>query len=113
MSYTPTTWTTGDTITATALNKIENGIASAGGGVNGLVTDTSDTLDKTYNEIMAMVSAGAIPFIIFSDGFIYRLYWIDDSDGYGVGFGYYDPMDGAFLDKVYFSSTADGQMVLD
>lgn len=30
MSYTPTTWTTGDTITATKLNKIENGIASAG-----------------------------------------------------------------------------------
>lgn len=32
MSYTPTTWTTGDTITASALNKIENGIADAGGG---------------------------------------------------------------------------------
>ena len=31
MGYTPTTWTTGDTITATALNKIENGIAGAGG----------------------------------------------------------------------------------
>lgn len=32
MAYTPTTWTTGDTITATAMNKIENGIAGAGGG---------------------------------------------------------------------------------
>ena len=32
MSYTPTTWTTGDTITATKLNKMEQGIASAGGG---------------------------------------------------------------------------------
>ena len=31
MSYTPTTWQTGDTITATALNKMENGIANAGG----------------------------------------------------------------------------------
>ena len=31
MAYTPTTWTTGDTITATAMNKIENGIAGAGG----------------------------------------------------------------------------------
>lgn len=29
MSYTPTTWTTGDTITATAMNKIENGIANS------------------------------------------------------------------------------------
>lgn len=32
MSYTPTTWTTGDTITASSLNKIEQGIANAGGG---------------------------------------------------------------------------------
>lgn len=31
MSYTPTNWNTGDTITASALNKIENGIANAGG----------------------------------------------------------------------------------
>lgn len=30
MSYTPTTWTTGDTVDATAMNKIENGIANAG-----------------------------------------------------------------------------------
>ena len=32
MAYTPTSWTTGDTITATKLNKIEQGIANAGGG---------------------------------------------------------------------------------
>lgn len=31
MSYTPTTWSTGDTITASALNKIEQGIAGSGG----------------------------------------------------------------------------------
>lgn len=30
MAYTPTTWTTGDTITATAMNKIEQGIVNAG-----------------------------------------------------------------------------------
>ena len=35
MAYTPTTWNTGDTITATAMNKIENGIANAGGGGGG------------------------------------------------------------------------------
>lgn len=39
MSYTPTTWTTGDTITATALNKIEQGIADAGGGGYDLVIE--------------------------------------------------------------------------
>ena len=32
MSYTPTNWTTGDTITAAKLNKMEQGIANAGGG---------------------------------------------------------------------------------
>lgn len=31
MSYTPTTWVTGDTITATKLNKMEQGIADSGG----------------------------------------------------------------------------------
>lgn len=31
-SYAPTTWTTGDIITATKLNNIEQGIANAGGG---------------------------------------------------------------------------------
>lgn len=31
MAYTPTTWNTGDTINATKLNKIEQGIANAGG----------------------------------------------------------------------------------
>lgn len=31
MAYTPTTWTTGDTITASAMNKLENGVANAGG----------------------------------------------------------------------------------
>ena len=35
MAYNPTTWNTGDTITATAMNKIENGIANAGGGGGG------------------------------------------------------------------------------
>lgn len=30
MAYTPTTWVTGDTVTATKMNKIENGIANAG-----------------------------------------------------------------------------------
>ena len=40
MSYTPTTWTTGDTITATKMNKIEQGIAGIGG--NPLITFNFD-----------------------------------------------------------------------
>lgn len=54
MAYTPTTWTTGDTITASALNKIEQGIAEGGGGA--LIVTTSlqggiETMDKTVQEI--------------------------------------------------------------
>lgn len=37
MAYTPTTWVTGDTITATKLNKLEQGVANAGGGNGGTV----------------------------------------------------------------------------
>ena len=38
MAYTPTTWATGDTITATKLNKLEQGVANAGGGFDGIIT---------------------------------------------------------------------------
>lgn len=37
MAYTPTTWATGDTVTATKLNKLEQGVANAGGGNGGTV----------------------------------------------------------------------------
>ena len=116
MSYTPTTWTTGDTITATKLNKMEQGIASAGGGTRGLVTDTSDTLDKSYNELLSMLTNGTIPFIVYeanNDVFavlrLQRLYLDDGS--------YYAEFSGGDLgdpfDRFYASSTANGQMSLD
>ena len=64
MSYTPTTWQTGDTITATAMNKIENGIANAGGGTGGvIINDTSGTLDKTFAEIYDLLNNGTPCFI--------------------------------------------------
>ena len=56
-SYTPTTWATGDIITAEKLNKIEQGIANAGSGnwlvVNAISDSNNDTttLDKTWQEI--------------------------------------------------------------
>ena len=51
MSYTPTTWTTGDTITATAMNKIENGIASAGGGGSVFYEVTTTNFPNSNNQI--------------------------------------------------------------
>lgn len=38
MTYTPTEWETGDTITAASLNKIENGIANAGSSYDLVLT---------------------------------------------------------------------------
>ena len=46
MAYTPTQWTTGDDVTATKLNKMENGIANAGNAL--IATDTSGTLERAY-----------------------------------------------------------------
>lgn len=52
MAYTPKTWECGETITADALNHIEQGIASSGGGTEPLVVHTNGVaLDHTWQEI--------------------------------------------------------------
>ena len=104
MSYTPTTWVTGDTITATKLNNIEQGIASAGGAF--LITEDDGTLDKTWSEIATAIMGGQIAIIygswyednsligamcnivrlaVFEDG-VYYVYLMgqDDSLGYSA-----------------------------
>lgn len=64
MSYTPTEWETGQTITAEKLNKLEQGVANAGGVfVVGMTYDYDNsriTLDKTYAEMLAAAQAGNI-----------------------------------------------------
>ena len=62
MSYTPTTWAAGDTVTATKLNNMETGIGNA---VNKFIVtltptslDYSGTMDKTVSEIYAAYQAG-------------------------------------------------------
>lgn len=61
MAYTPTEWSTGDTITASAMNKIENGIAGAGSAL--IVTSQYDengklVMDKTVQEIYDALASG-------------------------------------------------------
>ena len=58
MRYTPTQWKAGDVVTSEKLNKIEQGIASNGGGsgggiliVTGILSGATVTLDKTWKEI--------------------------------------------------------------
>lgn len=71
MSYTPTEWQTGDTITAEKLNKMENGIQNANNPFIVTLTPTaqdfSGTMDKTVAEINAAYEAGQkIVFLIYT-----------------------------------------------
>ena len=108
MSYTPTTWTTGDTITATKLNKMEQGIADGGGLVH--YTDTSGTLDCTYNDLLADITAGRLPYISNSGadvtfGVLVTLDTVNDYEAW------FSSVSGAVT--CYFSESADSYLVLE
>lgn len=79
MAYTPTTWTTGDTITATKLNKLENGVANAGGAswdavirlthANNSNADapaslTPSIVEGTFSDLSSKISNGECPIIL-------------------------------------------------
>jgi len=85
MSYEPTTWKSGDVVTSSKLNKIEQGIANAGGGGGLVVTLTivggDTTCDKTAGEMATALSNGT--HIVFKEA--------DDS-----GINYY-PLAYAFI----------------
>lgn len=70
MGYTPTTWSTGDTITAQAMNKIENGIAGAGSVLvcTSSYNNGGYTLDKTVQEIYDAYLAGTPVYIKYQYG---------------------------------------------
>lgn len=65
MAYTPTVWVTGDTITATKLNKAENGIAAASFVVRGSYENGTLTMDQDTEDIISACVAGncAVAFI--------------------------------------------------
>lgn len=66
MSYEPTNWQTGDVVTSQKLNKLEQGVADAGGGgvlvVSIIWEDTICTMNKTWQEIW-----DAAPSVLFMD----------------------------------------------
>lgn len=65
MSYEPTNWQTGDVVTSAKLNKLEQGVANAGGGGEPVVIHFSSgegnvmTADKTYAEVAEIFTSGA------------------------------------------------------
>ena len=62
MSYEKQTWATGDVITAEKLNHMEDGIEDAGGGttrvIEVVIDGSTQTLQATYNQILAWFSTG-------------------------------------------------------
>lgn len=73
MSYTKQTWTTGDTVTATKLNHMEDGIAGAGGfdaeimvGDDGEGGYTGTIISGDYATLVGILSNDLIPFIRIS-----------------------------------------------
>ena len=61
MSYTPTTWVTGDIVTADKLNKLENGVASgtsSGALIVILPNEYGGTTDKTAGEVIDAINNG-------------------------------------------------------
>lgn len=69
MSYEPTTWKAGDTVTSAKLNKIEQGIANSGGSFIITASTLSDnpTLDKTWQEIYDAAEAHQDIKLIFTE----------------------------------------------
>lgn len=105
MSYTPTNWKTGDVVTSAKLNKLENGVADAGGGGVLVVHDTDGTLDKTWQEIHDASTA-----IIADTTMGLRLYLsaaINPTDGVFSCF-FFTPGDSGLTEVIYTAASADG-----
>lgn len=91
MSYTPTTWAAGDTVTAAKLNKIEQGVAAASGVlvVHIALNDDYWVCDKTASEIWTATQSGIVLFMFgdSTEGTIYSLKSAANDAGYSFGFG--------------------------
>ena len=96
------TWTDGELITATKLNN------TGGGGGLAHYTDTSGTLDCTYNDLLADITAGQLPYISNSNANITFgvLVVLDTANDYEAWFG---GLNGTTV--CYFSESADNYLV--
>lgn len=85
MSYEPTNWQTGDVVTSQKLNKLEQGVADAGGGGGGnLVLHIS--YDEATTTFTANYTAGEIKSALESGRDLAAPYQSDDGTGvlYGI-----------------------------
>lgn len=70
MSYSPTTWNTGDTITAAALNNMESGISNAVQFIDAAVDLSAYTIvaGETAATIWAAMQSGIVVFVMKASG---------------------------------------------
>lgn len=85
MSYTPTTWANGDTITAAGLNKMEQGIA---GSVMLMHVDMGTGIcDKTWQQVYDALAAGT------------PVYYTESGTNSGREYASMSPVTGAIYDS--------------
>lgn len=89
MAYTPTTWKSGDVVTSAKLNKLETGVANAGGVFRVLFTDNGSwECEKTFAEVLEAYNAGMRIYAQVSsdqDAFGEMLYTVSESEQYFYG----------------------------
>lgn len=100
MAYTPTNWKNGDVVTSAKLNKLEQGVADAGGVLVCHEDETTRALDHTFKEI-----ADAVFVVLYMNDEtstnVYTLIYLEDQAGtYRVAF---------FGDGVNLSYTASAE----
>lgn len=96
MTYSRHNWVSGDVVSAARLNNIEDGVQEAGGLARH--TQANNTLDCSYNSLLAEVNAGKLPYLYFSSDSPFAVMWsLYIDDGYyvaefaGVSYGNQDP----------------------
>lgn len=94
MAYVKNTWKSGDVVTSAKLNNIENGIANLSNAIVATETDTAITLSVSYNDVLAIISNGIVPFTVIEDEgaeeiLICAYYWAEEGS-YDVSFSAID-----------------------
>ena len=91
MSYTPHTWTSGEVVTASKMNALEQGVGNAGG--SGLLIDLSEMTDRPYTtnvtgaQVIEAAERGLIPVVKSVDEFDGTTYTFGPLYVYGDGSG--------------------------
>lgn len=112
MSYTPTEWKTGDTITAEKLNNMEDGIVGSAKVLFVEADDETGAYNKTWNEIKNALSDGVLCLVVYSDNYGSNIYVISAvlpvEEQYGVWINFSQI---ATSEPVALAETPDGYPV--